>query len=440
MELKSKNFSIFEIFKITFPTIIMMSFMSLYTMVDGAFVSKAVNTNALSAVNIVYPFVNFILGISIMIGTGGCALVMKKVGEGKNNEARKDFSLLILFAIILSIILTIISIIFLKPIILFLGSTDILYNYCKDYLFFMILFITPTILKFIFEQFLIAINKSNLALFLSFLGGILNIILDYIFIVVLDFGIKGAALATGIGYAIPAFFGFFIFFSKKNFLYYEKPSTNLKIIFKSCSNGSSEMITQISNGVITYLFNIFMLKMLGEDGVAAITIVLYIQFLVTAVFIGYTIGISPKISYFYGCDDKQMLKKIIKNSLKIILMTSIIIYLLITFLSPFLISFFTEKNTNVFYITLNGLKIYSISFILIGFNIFMSGMFTSFSNGAVSATISFLRSLIFETFGIIIFSIIFGVIGLWSSVCVAEFFGILISGLFYFKFKNKYGY
>lgn len=440
MQIKNEGFGIKEIFKLTIPTIIMMSFMSLYTMVDGAFVSKLINTNALSAVNIVYPFINFVIGLSVMLGVGGCALVMKKVGEGKEEEARKDFSLIIFFALIISITITILSLIFMEQIIYFLGSTESLYEYCKDYLFYMIIFTTPTLLKFIIEQFLIAINKSKLALILSVSGGILNIVLDYLFIGVLDFGIKGASIATGIGASVSAFIGLFVFFSKKNFLYYEKPSKDLSVLAKSCSNGSSEMINQISSGIITYLFNLAMLKMLGEDGVASITIVLYIQFLVTAIFIGYTIGIGPKISYFYGNNDKDMLKKIVSNSLKIVLGFSIFIYLLINLLAPILISFFTEKGTSVFDITLNGIRIYSISFAIIGFNIFMSGMFTALSNGAISATISFMRSLIFENLGIILFSIIFGLIGLWSSVCVAEILGILISIFFYFKYKNRYGY
>ncbi|MDE6181861.1 MAG: polysaccharide biosynthesis C-terminal domain-containing protein, partial [Eubacteriales bacterium] len=325
MKTDNRKFGLISILKLTIPSIIMMSFMSLYTMVDGAFVSRFVSTDALSATNIVFPFINFMIGISVMIASGGCALVMKKLGEGKEEEARKDFSLIITFALIISIAITILGIVFIDPIIRFLGSTDILYEYCKDYLFYMILFAVPTILKFIFEQFLIAINKAGLALTLSFFGGILNIILDYLFIGVLGFGIKGAAIATNLGYAIPALVGLIIFFSKKNVLYYEKPSKDFKVILKSCYNGCSEMISQVSNGIITFLFNLATLKLMGEDGVAAITVILYIQFLVSSVFIGYSMGIAPKISFYYGNEDKNMLKKIIGNSLKFIWGASILI-------------------------------------------------------------------------------------------------------------------
>lgn len=434
------KFRLSQIFKLVIPTILMMSFMSLYTIVDGAFVSRFVGTDALSAVNIAYPYINFVLGISIMLGTGGCALVMKKVGEGKNDEAKKDFSLIVSFALIFSIILCFFSMIFIEQILKLLGTTDSLYQYTKDYLFFAIIFVTPTILKFIVEQFLVAINKSKTALFLSVSGGILNIILDYVFIVLLDFGIKGAAIATGIGYAIPAIIGLSFFINKSNLLYFKMPSKSPKVIFDSCFNGCSEMVSQLSSGIITFLFNMVMLKYIGEDGVASITIVLYIQFLVTSVFLGYSIGISPKISFYYGNQDTNMLKNIISTSFKLIWAISIIIYFSILLASPLLVRFFAEPGTNVFDITIDGLKIYSFSFLMVGTNIFMSGMFTAFSNGKVSAIISLLKTLVFESLGIILIPMVLGVVGIWISVPIAEFLGILICIYFYKKYKHIYNY
>lgn len=434
------KFRLSQIFKLVIPTILMMSFMSLYTIVDGAFVSRFVGTDALSAVNIAYPYINFVLGISIMLGTGSCALVMKKVGEGKNDEAKKDFSLIVSFALIFSIILCFFSMIFIEQILKLLGTTDSLYQYTKDYLFFAIIFVTPTILKFIVEQFLVAINKSKTALFLSVSGGILNIILDYVFIVLLDFGIKGAAIATGIGYAIPAIIGLSFFINKSNLLYFKMPSKSPKVIFDSCFNGCSEMVSQLSSGIITFLFNMVMLKYIGEDGVASITIVLYIQFLVTSVFLGYSIGISPKISFYYGNQDTNMLKNIISTSFKLIWAISIIIYFSILLASPLLVRFFAEPGTNVFDITIDGLKIYSFSFLMVGTNIFMSGMFTAFSNGKVSAIISLLKTLVFESLGIILIPMVLGVVGIWISVPIAEFLGILICIYFYKKYKHIYNY
>ena len=321
----NEHFKLSQILKLVTPTIFMMCFLSLYTMVDGTFVSKFVNTNALSAINIAFPYVNFILGISIMLSMGGCALVMKKLGEGKEDEAKKDFSLIIAFAFIFSILLSIVSLIFIDELLNLLQAKGTLYEYAKDYLFYMIIFATPNILKSIVEQFLIATNKSTTALILTLFGGILNIVLDYVFIVIFGWGIKGAAIATGLGYAIPTIIGLSFFIKKSNILHFTLPSKDFKVILNSCYNGSSEMVTQLSSGIVTFLFNVAMLKYIGEDGVASITIVLYIQFLVTAVFLGYSMGISPKISYFYGNKDENMTKDIIYFSLKFIAIVSIII-------------------------------------------------------------------------------------------------------------------
>ncbi|WP_250278166.1 MATE family efflux transporter [[Clostridium] colinum] len=435
-----RKFRLSQILKLTIPTILMMSFMSLYTIVDGAFVSKFVGTNALSAVNIAYPYVNFVLGISVMLGSGGCALVMKKLGEGKSEEAKKDFSLILYFAFVFSIILMTLSIIFIEPILKLLGTNSILYKDTKSYLFYMIIFVIPTILKFIVEQFLVAINKSKIALFLSVTGGILNIVLDYIFIVLLNFGIKGAAIATGIGYTIPAIIGLLFFIKKSNLLHFKLPSKNPMIILKSCYNGSSEMVSQVSSGIITFLFNIVMLKYIGEDGVASITIILYIQFLVTSIFLGYSIGISPKISFYYGNQDTDALKSLISISLKFIWSISIIIYIIILLLSSKLVMLFTEQNTNVFDISINGLKIYSFSFLIVGTTIFTSSMFTAFSNGRVSATISFLTTLVFESIGILLFPMFLGVTGIWLAVPIAQLLGALVCLYYYKKYKPIYNY
>ena len=434
------KFKLSQIFKLVVPTILMMSFMSLYTIVDGAFVSRLIGTDALSAINIAYPFINIVLGISIMFGTGGCALVMKKVGEGKNDEAKKDFSLIVYFALVFSIILCVFSILFLEQILKLLGTTNSLYQYTKDYLFYMIIFVTPTILKFIMEQFLIATNRPKTALFLSVSGGILNIVLDYVFIAILNWGIKGAAIATGIGYSIPAIIGLLFFINNSSLLHFSLPSKSPKVILETCFNGSSEMVSQLSSGIVTFLFNIVTLKYIGEDGVASITIILYIQYLVTAVFLGYSIGISPRISFYYGNKDNAMLKRIISFSLKFVWTISVFICIAIVLASPFLVSFFTEPGTNVFNITIDGLKIYSFAFLFVGTNIFMSGMFTAFSNGKISALISFLKTLVFESLGIIIFPLILSIIGIWLAVPVADFLGVIVCIYLYKKYKSVYNY
>nr|WP_317357217.1 MATE family efflux transporter [uncultured Tyzzerella sp.] len=436
----NENFKLSQILKLVTPTIFMMCFLSLYTMVDGAFVSRFVNTTALSAINIAFPYVNFLLGISIMLSSGGCALVMKKLGEGKEEEAKKDFTLILTFAFIVSIVISILSLIFLEQLLNIFQAKGNLYEYAKDYLICIILFAMPTILKSIVEQFLIATNRPNIALILTLFGGILNIVLDYVFIVPLGLGIKGAAIATGLGYAVPAIIGLMFFIKKTNILHFTKPSKNLKVILNSCYNGSSEMVTQISNGIVTFLFNVAMLKYIGEDGVASITIVLYVQFLVTAVFLGYSMGIAPKISYFYGNKDEEMTKGIIYFSLKFIGIVSIIIYIVILLFAPILVGFFAKEGTEVFNITIGGLKLFSLSFLIVGFNIFASAMFTAFSNGKISAIISFLKTLIFESGFIILLPLILNIYGIWLAVPIAEGFALFVSFYFFKKYKTIYKY
>ncbi len=441
------NFNFWRVLKLVAPTISMMSFLSLYTVIDGTFIANFIGTDALSSSNIAFPFVNFLLGISIMLGSGGCAFVMKKVGEDKLDEARKAFSSIVLFAIAIGVVIMVVSSIFLDQIITMLGATENLHQYCKDYLFFFIVFTIPTILKFIMEQFLVAINKSSIALILTVLGGVLNILLDYIFIYLMGYGIEGASFATGLGYTIPSIIGIIIFMNKKHMLHFVNPfgssndnSTNIQTILKTCSNGSSEMITQLSNGLITFLYNYIMLKYLGEDGVASITIILYIQFLVSSIFMGYSVGIAPQISFFYGNKDTQVLKKIISISFIFITISSIVMYGLSIVLADILVGWFAEPGTGVFDITLDGLKKYSLAFLLMGFPIFISAMFTAFSNGKVSAFISFSKTLIFQSIGIISFPFLFGAKSVWYAVLMAQILGCLLCLYFYKKYKTIYQY
>ena len=313
-----KNVTLTSLIKYTFPTVVMMMFFSLYTIVDGMFISKFVGANALSATNIVYPVINIIIGIGVMFATGGSAIVAKTMGENKNEDAKEDFTIITISAIVVGIVVAVICIIFMKDIIYALGSTESLYYNCEEYLFFMVIFTPFIVLKLYFDYFLVTAGVPNLGLLSSVAGGILNIVLDYVFIAEFNMGVRGAALATCIGYVVPSLVGIIYFFNKKNPLHFVKPKFNYKVILRSCSNGISEMVTQISSALTTFLFNIVMIKFLGEDGVAAITIILYIQMLLNAAYIGFTTGVQPRISYNYGRQDEEQVEKLFKYSLIII--------------------------------------------------------------------------------------------------------------------------
>lgn len=434
------NITLKYLVRATFPTVIMMVFFSLSTIIDGMFVSRYVGANALSATNIVYPVINILIGISIMFATGGNAIVAKYMGEGKSKEAKETFTLITLSALLTGILFSILSVIFIENIIYALGSTDSLYKNCYDYLIVFLIFSPAMILKLFFDYFLVTAGVPNLGLISSVSGGVVNIILDYILIVVFKMGSFGAALATCLSYALPAIIGLIYFSKKSNVLCFSKPKFNMKLILDSCINGSSEMITQMSNGVTTFLYNIVMLKFLGEDGVASITIILYIQFLLNSAYIGFTSGVSPRISYNYGSKDSEKLKKLVRYSFLIIVSFAVFIFISSRYFSNIIIGIFSPKGTDLYSISMDGFMIFSFNFLAVGINIFASGMFTAFSNGKVSALLSMLRTFLLFTIGIVILPRFFGVNGVWLVVPFSEFVTLVISMIFINKYKNLYMY
>ena len=432
--------SLTSLIKYTFPTVIMMVFFSLSTIIDGIFVSRYVGANALSATNIVYPVINILIGISVMFATGGNAIVAKFMGEGKNQEAKETFTLITLSALVAGLIVSVFSTIFIKDIIYALGSTDSLYKNCYDYLVVFLIFAPVMISKLFFDYFLVTAGVPKLGLISSVSGGVINIILDYLFIVEFKMGALGAALATCVSYALPAMVGVIYFSRKSNVLCFAKPKFNMKLILDSCMNGSSEMVTQMSGAVTTFLYNAAMLKFLGEDGVASITIILYVQFLLNSAYIGFTSGVSPRISYNYGSRDDEQLRKIVKYSFTIVCVFAVFIFISSRSFSNVIIGMFSPKGTALYDITLNGFMIFSFNFLVVGMNIFTSGMFTAFSNGKVSALLSILRTFILFTIGIITLPRFLGVNGVWMVVPFAEFTTLIVSLFFINKYKYIYMY
>lgn len=437
----AKNFTIKSLLKFTAPTIIMLVFMSLYQMVDGVFVSNVVGENALSALNIVYPIPSIIIAISIMLATGGSAIVAKNMGEGKLKEAKQNFSMIIYTGLFIGVLCSIIGIIFIKPIIRGLGATDILYQYCYDYLFIIILFCPAAILQMLFQNFLVTAGKPHLGLALTVIGGLSNILLDYLFIVLMKMGVRGAAIGTIIGYAIPAIVGLIYFIvNRKGTLYLVKPRFRRQVLVQTCFNGSSEMVTNLAVAITTLLFNKIMLRYMGEDGVAAITIVLYAQFLLTSIFIGFSSGVAPIISYNYGNENYSQIKKLFKMSITLIGVFSVLMFVMAILLAKPVISVFTNKDSAIFDITYHGFLLFAISYLYTGVNIFASSMFTAFSNGKISAIISFLRTFVFLIACLILFPFIIGSDGIWLSVPIAELLSLGVSLFYIIRYRKIYHY
>ncbi len=431
----AQEFTLLSLLRFALPSIVMMLFMGLYTIVDTIFVSRLVNTNALSAINIVCPVINIIVGLASMIATGGNAIVARKMGANERKRANQDFTLLIIFGALLGLGITILGVLFIDKIIWGLGSSEILYPYCKSYLLVILIFTPASVLQVLFQNLIITAGKPTLGLMLSVGAGVINIVLDYIFMVTFKMGIAGSALGTGIGYLVPTVVGILIFLRGKGTLKFVKPILDIGVLVESSYNGFSEMVSQSSTAITTFLFNLIMMNLLGENGVAAITIIIYTQFMLTALYIGFSMGVAPIISYNYGAENYQRLKKIFKNCILFISIMSILVWLLSLFGGSSLISIFSPQDTEVYKITNNGFSIFKYSFLLCGFNIFSSAMFTALSNGKISAIISFLRTFVFIAVGLLILPTMLNVLGVWIAVPLAELLTLIISVIFILKYR-----
>lgn len=437
----NREINTFSLVRFTLPSIIMLIFMSFYTIVDGIFVSRLIGTNAFSAINIIFPILSVSIALGIMFGTGTSAIVSMKLGQGKQNEANRNLTFVVLFTVTLGIVISIFLYTFLEKIIVLLGANENIYKYCYSYALPIIIFIPANILQCLFESLFVAKGKPHVGLIVIILGGISNIVFDYLFIVVFKIGISGAAIATGIGWCIPSIYGLLYFaIDKKSALHFVKPKIEWNVLWKVITNGSSEMVSNISTGITTFLFNIILMHFLGEDGVAAIAIILYLDFLLVAISIGYSVGISPLISFNYGCKNHDNLKRLYKLSSKFCAVIGIFITLITIIFSKELAGIFTEKGTHVYNLAVTGLNIYSFGYLFKGFNIFSSAMFTALNNGKISAILSFMRTLVLLTLSLLTLSALFGVSGIWFASPFTEVFAFLICVFFIMKFKNYYHY
>ncbi|EEX21023.1 MATE domain protein [Blautia hansenii DSM 20583] len=375
-----------------------------------------------------------------MLSTGGSALIAKKLGEGKEREAREDFSFLTLVSFLFGIAILLIGNIFIEPIVRALGSTDALLPYCVDYLSVSLLLAPAAMLQMMFQTFFVTAGKPLIGLMLTISGGVANMILDYLFMGPFNMGISGAALATGIGELIPAVIGLFYFLFTRHSLYLTKPVVRFQVLKESCFNGSSEMVTNLSTAVVTYLFNITMLKFLGEPGVAAITIVLYGQFLFNALYMGFSMGVAPVISYNHGSQNLPLLKRIFKICIGFISISSILITIMALVSSPVIVEIFTPIGSATYDIAKTGFFLFSINYIFAGINIYSSSMFTAFSDGKVSALISFVRTFVLIVLNILLLPYLIGVNGVWLAVPAAEFMTLFLSVYLFYKKRDVYHY
>lgn len=437
----SDHFNYRRLLRFVMPSILMMVFTSIYGVVDGLFVSNFVGDTAFAAINLIMPVNTILGGVGFMLGTGGSALVARLLGEQRQEQANRYFSMMIWVSVLVSLGLTAAGLLVIRPVSLLLGATEAMLPHCALYGSVTIAFTVSFMLQYTFQSFLIAAEKPNLGLLATVAAGVTNMVLDALFIAGFRWGVAGAALATGLSQCVGAIIPL---------LYFLRPNTSLlrlvktkleaRPILKACTNGSSEMVSNATSALIGILYNLQLLKYAGQNGVASYGVLMYVQFVFAAIFIGYSMGCAPIISYHYGAENHGELKSLLRKSNALMFVIGAAMVLLSQTLAVPMAKLFVGYNPDLFGMTVRALRISTISFVVVGFNIFASSFFTALNDGGVSAAISFLRTFVFKMAAILILPMIFKLDGIWFADVTAEAFAFIISLVFLFAKKKKYHY
>ncbi|MCI9269991.1 MAG: MATE family efflux transporter [Dorea sp.] len=437
----SDHFTYKKLIRFVFPTIVMMIFTSIYGVVDGLFVSNFVGKTPFAALNLVMPFVMILGGMGFMIGTGGSALVAMELGCGRKEQACQTFTILIIFTVILGALLSVLGMLAIRPVSRFLGATDAMMEDCVVYGRTVIAFTGAFMLQNVFQSFLAAAEKPKLGLTVTVIAGLCNGILDAVFIAGFRWGLAGAALATGIGQCVGGLLPLLYFLRpNSSLLCLTKTRFRLKPVIKACANGSSEVMSSVSSSTVSMLYNFQLLRLIGEAGVSAYGVLMYVQFIFIAISIGYSIGSGPIISYHYGAGNHAELKNMLRKSALLMFGSGVLLTGLAVILSAPLAKIFVGYDADLYRLTTHAFHLFASSFLLAGFNLFASGFFTALNNGKISAAISFLRALVFQAASVIILPVFLGVDGIWLAITVAEICACIISVGFLAAKKNTYHY
>lgn len=438
----SDHFTYKRLIKFTISPILMMVFTALYNVVDGFFISNYGGKLDFAGVNFIMPYLFAISAVGVMMGSGGSALIGKLFGEGNTKKANETFSLVIYSSFVMGVILSIISYIFLDKIILLLGATPDLVASARSYALPLLISLPFFILESESLSLFMVAERPHLGLCVKLFCGSLNIVLDAVFMVSLHMGARGAAIATMInqlfGGIIPLVY--FSIRKTKSTLHIGKTSLDFKTLGKVITNGSSELVSNISANIVSMLFNVQLIKYAGENGVASYGVLMYLCFIFNAMFFGYAIGVAPIVSYHYGAKNHEELSNILKKSLIINISASLVMFLISELGADTLAHIFVGYDETLKAMTVHGFRIFSFLFLLMGFNVFASSFFTALNNGLVSALIAFLRTLVFQISSVMILPIFWGIDGIWISPLVAEILALIISFSFLISLKKKYGY
>lgn len=437
----SEHFTYAKLLRFTLPTIITMIFTSIYSIVDGIFISNFVGKTPFAAINLIFPFIMVLGAVGFMLGTGGSALVAKTLGEGKTEKANGYFSMIILVAILAGILLTILGQLVTCPIAILLGAEGEMLDYAVLYARVLLLGLVPFILQYVFQSFLVTAERPNLGLALTVGAGVTNMALDLFFIAVFRWGVTGAALATCISQAVGGLIPL-VYFICPNGSPLRLVTTRLEVrpLCSACMNGASEMVSNLSTSLVSMLYNFQLLRMIGEDGVAAYGVIMYINFIFIGVFLGYSLGSAPIVSYHYGANNQPELQNLFKKSLILIGASSITLTGIAIYFATPLSKIFVGYDTQLLQLTSRGFCLYALSFLVMGLNIFGSAFFTALNNGAISAMISFLRTLLFQIAAILLLPIFFDIDGIWLAVATAELGAALVTVSLLLQKRQQYRY
>ncbi len=437
----SDHFTYKKLFLFTMPPIMMMIFTSIYSVVDGYFVSNYIGKTPFAALNLIYPFIMIMSSVGFMFGAGGSALIAKTLGQKQPKKANMQFSLIVYTSIVLAIILSIIGIVFIRPISSLLGAQGEMIDLCVIYGTIILIALPFFVLQFEFQSLFITAEKPKLGLWATIASGVTNMVLDWLFIAIFNWGLAGAAIATAlaqvVGGVIPL-----IYFGRKNSSLLKLSSTlfDSRTLIKTFTNGSSELMSNLSMSLVCMLYNIQLLKYAGENGVSAYGVLMYVSMIFIAVFIGYSVGTAPVISFHFGAKNHAELKNLLKKSILIIIISSVLMVILGEVLAKPLSLLYVGYDKELLELTRHSFVIYSFSFLFAGFAIFGSSFFTALNDGLTSAVISFLRTLVFQVAAILILPLLFDTDGIWYSLIVAEVLAVAVTVVFLFLKRKKYKY
>lgn len=433
----SEHFTYKKLLRFVLPSVIMMIFTSIYSVVDGLFVSNFVGKTPFAALNLIYPLLMILGTLGFMIGTGGSAVVAKTLGEGKSELANQYFAMLIWCAVAGGIILTLLGQAFLRPISVMLGAEGEMLRYCVLYGRVMLCALPFFILQFVFQSFCVTAEKPKFGLMIIIMAGVANMVLDALFIVVFKWGLAGAAVASAMSQVIAGLVPL-VYFLRQNdsLLRIVKTKFYGRILRDTCINGSSEMMSNIAASVVSMLYNFQLLRLIGENGVAAYGVIMYVNFIFVAIYFGYTMGISPVVSYHFGAGHESELQSLLRKSLRLIAVVGVLLVAVSMVIASPISKIFVGYDKELFDLTVYAFRIFAVSYLICGFNIFGSAFFTALNNGVVSAIISFLRTLIFECGSVILLPIIIGANGIWGAIIIAEIMALIITIWFLVR-KNK---